>query len=178
MAWLPESKSRAAPAFNLRHREVFETIRGIRSMECETLNAIDVFVEEIFDEDQRPTAADTDHLSQSEMVVDEDADLPDLVKRSNRSGDNFLPALLSEEDMARKVLGCGKRTLWRYAHSGVSPRPIKVGGLVRYRRDEYLAWIEAGCPRCDGGKPGGGANRTKPQRKGTVSKNLSPFSDN
>jgi len=34
------------------------------------------------------------------------------------------------------------------------PKPIKIGhgkqGAVRYRRSEYMEWIEAGCPRVDG----------------------------
>ena len=29
------------------------------------------------------------------------------------------------------------------------PGPVLIGRAVRFRRDEILAWIEAGCPRCD-----------------------------
>ena len=28
---------------------------------------------------------------------------------------------------------------------------VKIGGTVRYRRQELLDWITAGCPRTDGG---------------------------
>lgn len=47
--------------------------------------------------------------------------------------------------------GVGERTFWRWAHSGRAPRPIKIGRIARFRRSEILAWIEAGCPRVDGG---------------------------
>jgi predicted DNA-binding transcriptional regulator AlpA len=39
--------------------------------------------------------------------------------------------------------------LWRWSRSHKAPAPVKVGGtVVRYRRSEYLAWIQAGCPNC------------------------------
>lgn len=64
--------------------------------------------------------------------------------------ENALPPLLTTRQTA-ELAGCGERTLWRWSRSGVCPAPVKIGGsAVRYRRDEYLAWIEAGCPRVDG----------------------------
>jgi prophage regulatory protein len=30
--------------------------------------------------------------------------------------------------------------------SGLIPRPLKIGGLVRWSRRELMAWIEHGCP--------------------------------
>jgi predicted DNA-binding transcriptional regulator AlpA len=52
---------------------------------------------------------------------------------------------------AAGLLGLGERTLWRHSRSGLAPGPVKIGGAVRYRRAELVAWIEAGCPRTDGG---------------------------
>jgi excisionase family DNA binding protein len=53
---------------------------------------------------------------------------------------------------AAALVNCGERTLWRWSRSGVAPRPVKIAGsAVRYRRDEYLAWIAKDCPRVDGG---------------------------
>jgi len=64
------------------------------------------------------------------------------------------PELLTTAEAARLV-NVGERTLWRWSRCGIAPRPVKIGtgktGAVRYRRDEYLAWIRAGCPRVDGG---------------------------
>jgi predicted DNA-binding transcriptional regulator AlpA len=60
---------------------------------------------------------------------------------------------------AARLCGLGERTFWRHAHSGAAPAPVKIGGgkhgSARYRRTELLRWIEAGCPRCDGGQADG-----------------------
>jgi len=60
------------------------------------------------------------------------------------------PVLLTSRQAAR-LCGVGERTLWRWAHSGSAPAPLRPGGrAVRYRRDELLAWIAAGCPPTGG----------------------------
>lgn len=45
------------------------------------------------------------------------------------------------------VAGVKARTWWRYVSSGRAPRPIRIGGVTRWRRSDILEWIEAGCPR-------------------------------
>lgn len=65
-----------------------------------------------------------------------------------------VPALITAAEAAR-LMDCGTRSLWRWSRSGVAPAPVKIGSAVRYRRDEILAWIEAGCPRVDGKKGAG-----------------------
>jgi excisionase family DNA binding protein len=47
---------------------------------------------------------------------------------------------------AAELLSIGERTLWRHSRSGIAPRPIKIGGLIRYKRSELLQWIDTGCP--------------------------------
>lgn len=43
---------------------------------------------------------------------------------------------------------CGlSRAAWYKANAaGKVPRPVKIGGATRWRRDELVRWIEAGCP--------------------------------
>jgi len=69
------------------------------------------------------------------------------------TAENVAPELLKTKQAAA-LCGCGERTLWRWSRCGIAPRPIKIGdgrqGAVRYRRSELVAWIESGCPRCDG----------------------------
>ena len=69
------------------------------------------------------------------------------------SASGITPELLTERQAA-ELLGMGARTLWRYSRSGICPAPIKIGigprPAVRYRRSELLAWVQDGCPRCDG----------------------------
>ena len=70
-------------------------------------------------------------------------------ERSGTDPSTITPELLTTKQAA-KLCGIGERTLWRWSRSGIAPAPVKIGGAVRFRRDEYMTWIEAGCPRCDG----------------------------
>ena len=48
--------------------------------------------------------------------------------------------------MAAALCGLGLSTWWRYLSSGKVPAPVRIGGSVRWRRDELYAWMEADCP--------------------------------
>lgn len=63
--------------------------------------------------------------------------------------------LLDVKSVARK-LGCSWRHVYRLSDSGRMPRPLKLGALVRWRRQEIEAWIADGCPTC---RQGGGFRR-------------------
>lgn len=54
--------------------------------------------------------------------------------------------LLSVRDVAALLGGCSTRHVYRMADAGRMPRPIKLGGLVRWRRAELMDWLAAGCP--------------------------------
>jgi len=59
-----------------------------------------------------------------------------------KAGDQLL---LSAETLAEQ-LELSVRTVWRLRSSGKLPKPIKVGGSVRWRSEEIDNWIAAGCP--------------------------------
>ena len=59
--------------------------------------------------------------------------------------DGQSPALLSAESLAQ-MIQVSVRTVWRLRSSGKLPRPVKVGGSIRWRADEVQNWIEDGCP--------------------------------
>ena len=44
------------------------------------------------------------------------------------------------------ILGLSERTIRRHNAAGKLPRPVRVGGSVRWRLDEIRAWLDAGCP--------------------------------
>lgn len=44
---------------------------------------------------------------------------------------------------AAEYLGCGVSTLWRWASKGDVPKPIKIGGLSRWRKSELEGVLEA-----------------------------------
>lgn len=66
----------------------------------------------------------------------------------------IVPELLTTKQAA-ELAGVGERTWWAWSRSGLAPGPITIGHgvrpAVRYRRSDVMAWIAAGCPRCDGG---------------------------
>ncbi len=43
--------------------------------------------------------------------------------------------LLSDRETSR-FLGCGRSTVWRWAAEGVIPKPLKLGGMSRWRLSE------------------------------------------
>ena len=66
----------------------------------------------------------------------------------------IVPELLSSKQAAQ-LAGVSERKWWGMTRSGQAPAPIKIGlglrPMVRFRRSDILDWIDAGCPRIDGG---------------------------
>ena len=56
--------------------------------------------------------------------------------------------VLSSVGEVAEMLCCSERHVYRMSDSGQMPRPVKVGRLVRWRRDEVLEWVADGCPTC------------------------------
>jgi excisionase family DNA binding protein len=52
--------------------------------------------------------------------------------------------LMTVEDLA-KLLHVSVRTVWRLRRNESLPRPVKIGGGVRWRISDVRAWIEQGC---------------------------------
>jgi len=75
--------------------------------------------------------------------------LRDGSRRAIHAGEDFPEddaILLNKNDVA-KLLKVSDRTVFRWQTEGDMPRPIKIGGLVRWGRDELNAWVHEGCPR-------------------------------
>jgi len=51
-------------------------------------------------------------------------------------------------DQVAEMLQVSTRTLWRLQSEGKIIGPVKIGRSVRWRKDQLLRWIEAGCPPC------------------------------
>jgi len=56
-----------------------------------------------------------------------------------------LPLMLDVQTVA-KLLKCSGRHVYRLSDSDRMPRPLKIGSLVRWRRDDIRQWIDDGCP--------------------------------
>ncbi len=50
---------------------------------------------------------------------------------------------LSTREQVAEFTQIKKQTLARWAVEGKGPKFIKLGGAVRYRRDDVLAWLES-----------------------------------
>ena len=51
-------------------------------------------------------------------------------------------ALITVEEVASHFR-CGVSTVWRWAKEGKIPQPIRIGGLTRWKLDEFQACIAA-----------------------------------
>jgi excisionase family DNA binding protein len=55
-------------------------------------------------------------------------------------------ALLIPADQLAALIQVSTRTLWRLLSAGRLPKPVRIGGSVRWRMDQVKQWIESGCP--------------------------------
>ena len=66
--------------------------------------------------------------------------------RSEQTGEAQSPRLLTAKQLG-KLMGLSERTIRRHDAAGFVPRPLNIGGAVRWRADEIDAWIKAACPK-------------------------------
>lgn len=55
------------------------------------------------------------------------------------------PAALLDVKAVAALLDCSPRHVYRMADGGQLPRPVRLGALVRWRRQELLDWLASGC---------------------------------
>lgn len=53
--------------------------------------------------------------------------------------------MLTAADVAT-LLACSTKTVYRMVDRGAIPRPIRLGGLLRWRRAQFEQWLADGCP--------------------------------
>lgn len=52
------------------------------------------------------------------------------------------PAFLLSDNTSAAFLGISRATFWRRVKDGVLPKPIKLGGVTRWRRSELIAAVD------------------------------------
>lgn len=62
------------------------------------------------------------------------------------------PTRLLDVDRVAGMLGVSSRQVYRLADGGRMPRPLRLGGAVRWDRQTIENWIAAGCPADQGGR--------------------------
>lgn len=67
-------------------------------------------------------------------------------EKENRNSVSSQSIAISAKQFSR-LLGVSLRQVWRLNAMGKLPRPIRIGGSVRWNRAEVIRWFsEAGCP--------------------------------
>lgn len=57
---------------------------------------------------------------------------------------NELPQLLTINDVA-EILKISQRSIWRLVASGKLLAPLRIGGSIRWKREDIREWIDSGC---------------------------------
>jgi excisionase family DNA binding protein len=55
------------------------------------------------------------------------------------------PAALLDVQAVAALLHCSSRHVYRLADAGRMPSPVKLGALVRWRRQDLDNWLASGC---------------------------------
>ena len=63
---------------------------------------------------------------------------------SDKQGE--IPELLTIRELAA-ILKVSQRSIWRLVASGQLVGPLRVGGSIRWRRDDIRNWIDNDCER-------------------------------
>ncbi len=58
----------------------------------------------------------------------------------------FQPDRLINIQTLAELLGVSRRHIYRLVDAGKIPRPVKLGGVVRWNGTDIQRWIDAGCP--------------------------------
>jgi excisionase family DNA binding protein len=81
-----------------------------------------------------PTEPDSVHLKGPTLSV---------IQSSHATFTESVRMLLTVAETA-ELLRLSTSSVWRLSKSGEMPKPIHVGGRRLWRRDQLMAWIEAG----------------------------------
>lgn len=56
------------------------------------------------------------------------------------------PALMLTVHGVAALLACSPKTVYRLVDRGRIPRPVRLGGLMRWPKPQFEQWIAEGCP--------------------------------
>ena len=65
---------------------------------------------------------------------------------TKKKADNVGETLAISGRELSQILGISLRQCWRLNAAGRLPRPIRLGGSVRWNHAEIRQWFETGCP--------------------------------
>jgi prophage regulatory protein len=69
-----------------------------------------------------------------------------MKEQSQKEARNVREAIAVCARELAEMLGISLRQTWRLSSAGKLPKPIRLGGSVRWNRQEVMDWFGAGCP--------------------------------
>jgi prophage regulatory protein len=69
-----------------------------------------------------------------------------MARSNNDPSSSGSTAIAVDAQRLAELLGLSLRTIRRLDSSGKLPRPLRIGGAVRWRLSEVNRWVDAGCP--------------------------------
>lgn len=69
-----------------------------------------------------------------------------MEQQSHKKANNIREALAVSARDLKEMLNVSLRQIWRLNSAGKLPKPIRLGGSVRWNRAEIQQWFGAGCP--------------------------------
>ena len=69
-----------------------------------------------------------------------------MQERSTNRASSIQDVVAISARQLAEMLSVSLRQIWRLNSAGKVPKPIRLGGSVRWDRDEILRWFKDGCP--------------------------------
>jgi prophage regulatory protein len=69
-----------------------------------------------------------------------------MEEQNQRKARSVREALAISARDLKEMLNVSLRQVWRLNAAGKLPKPIRLGGSVRWNRQEVQDWFTAGCP--------------------------------
>jgi prophage regulatory protein len=69
-----------------------------------------------------------------------------MKEQNQKKARNVQEAMAISARELAQMLDVSLRQIWRLNSAGKLPKPIRLGGSVRWNRQEVTEWFEAGCP--------------------------------
>jgi len=69
-----------------------------------------------------------------------------MEQQSRKKANNIREALAISARDLKEMLNVSLRQVWRLNSAGKLPKSIRLGGSVRWNRQEIMDWFGAGCP--------------------------------
>lgn len=69
----------------------------------------------------------------------------DLAHSEDSSNEIVMISPLVTAEQLAEILQVSTRTVWRMRSAGQLPKPVRIGGNVRWRAQDLEVWIAGGC---------------------------------